>query len=301
MFTRIPQSVAIRVLFKAFLSSDHVSAATGKTIAVQIGKNGGALANPNAGATNATEVSNGWYYVDLAAADVNTQGPLLVRGTEGTIDPVEVVYQVVDPASGGWSNLDSAVSSRSTYAGADTAGTTTLLGRLTSGRAGNLDNLDAAVTTRATPAQVATELANYDAPTFAELDARTDAIDAAIAAVQADTNDLQTRLPATLVDGRMDSNVGAINNIVAAAQRLALSAGTIVSGAAVTGVLSTTKMTTDLTEATDDHYIGRVIIWTSGVLINQATNITDYNGATKELTFSATTEAPSNGDTFIIV
>ena len=38
-------------------------------------------------------------------------------------------------------NLDAAISTRSTYAGADTAGTTTLLSRLTSTRAGYLDNL----------------------------------------------------------------------------------------------------------------------------------------------------------------
>jgi hypothetical protein len=47
-------------------------------------------------------------------------------------------------------NLDAAVSTRSTYAGADTAGTTTLLSRLSAGRATNLDNLDAAVSTRST-------------------------------------------------------------------------------------------------------------------------------------------------------
>lgn len=46
--------------------------------------------------------------------------------------------------------LDAAVSSRSTYAGTDTPGTTTLLARLTAGRATNLDNLDAAVSTRST-------------------------------------------------------------------------------------------------------------------------------------------------------
>jgi hypothetical protein len=39
-------------------------------------------------------------------------------------------------------NLDAAVSSRSTYAGADTAGTTTLLDRLTAARAGYLDKLN---------------------------------------------------------------------------------------------------------------------------------------------------------------
>lgn len=37
--------------------------------------------------------------------------------------------------------IDAAISSRSTYGGGDTAGTTTLLDRLTSGRAGNLDKL----------------------------------------------------------------------------------------------------------------------------------------------------------------
>lgn len=42
-------------------------------------------------------------------------------------------------------NLDAAVSSRSTYAGADTAGTATLLSRLTAGRAGNLDFLDTSI------------------------------------------------------------------------------------------------------------------------------------------------------------
>jgi hypothetical protein len=45
-------------------------------------------------------------------------------------------------------NIDAAISTRSTYAGADTAGTTTLLARLTSTRAGLLDNLDAAITSR---------------------------------------------------------------------------------------------------------------------------------------------------------
>lgn len=45
-------------------------------------------------------------------------------------------------------NIDAAISTRSTYAGADTAGTTTLLSRLTSTRATLLDNLDAAITTR---------------------------------------------------------------------------------------------------------------------------------------------------------
>jgi hypothetical protein len=47
-------------------------------------------------------------------------------------------------------DIDATISSRSTYAGGDTAGTTTLLGRLTAGRATNLDNLDATVSSRST-------------------------------------------------------------------------------------------------------------------------------------------------------
>jgi hypothetical protein len=46
--------------------------------------------------------------------------------------------------------LDATVSSRGTYAGADTSGTTTLLARLTATRAGLLDNLDATVSSRGT-------------------------------------------------------------------------------------------------------------------------------------------------------
>lgn len=83
--------------------------------------------------------------------------------------------------------------------------------------------------------------------------------------------------------------------------KLEASAGTIVVGAAATGTLSTTQMTTDLTEITDDHYNGRIVIFTSGVLQNQATDITDYDGGTKMFTFTGITEAPSDGDSFVIV
>jgi len=86
-----------------------------------------------------------------------------------------------------------------------------------------------------------------------------------------------------------------------AADKLEASAETMQIGAAEAGTLSTTQMTSDLTEATDNHYNGRVIIWTSGVLLRQATDITDYSGATGLLTFTAVTEVPTAGDTFIIV
>lgn len=90
----IKPSTAKRVVFKAFLDSDHVSEATGKTIAITISKNGGAFGNPSAGATNATEISGGWYYVDLSTTDTNTSGPLAGRGTNADIDDVGFLFEV---------------------------------------------------------------------------------------------------------------------------------------------------------------------------------------------------------------
>jgi len=104
-----------------------------------------------------------------------------------------------------------------------------------------------------------------------------------------------------LAVGGAGVNVGSIGSSTTAAAQLALSAATIVNGAATVTTLSTTQMSTNLTNATNDQYKGRVLIWTSGSLQNQAALITAYNGTSKTLTFTATTGAPSNGDTFIIV
>ncbi len=116
----IPQSTAHLVVFKAFLDSDHVSEATGKTIAITISKNGGAFGNPAAGATNATEISSGWYKVSLGTGDTDTLGPLAVRGAEAAIDDVGVWYQVVSATTGGATNLDATVSSRASQTSLDT-------------------------------------------------------------------------------------------------------------------------------------------------------------------------------------
>jgi hypothetical protein len=91
-----------------------------------------------------------------------------------------------------------------------------------------------------------------------------------------------------------------------AATKLAASAGTIVSGTvddSVNTPTTTVFEAADITEATADHYIGRVVIFTSGNLIYQATEITDYAlvGANGSFTVSAMTEAPADGDAFVIV
>ena len=60
-------------------------------------------------------------------------------------------------------------------------------------------------------------------------------------------------------------------------------------------------MTTDLSEATDDHYINRSVVWLTGALAGQGRVITDYTGSNGKLTYAATTEAPSAADTFVIL
>lgn len=87
-----------------------------------------------------------------------------------------------------------------------------------------------------------------------------------------------------------------------------LSSNQIIPGTVDTVTNTHTPTTTefqadDITEATADHYNGRIIIFTSGNLNGQATIITDYSqvGGIGQFTVNAMTEAPANNDTFIIV
>ena len=59
----------------------------------------------------------------------------------------------------------------------------------------------------------------------------------------------------------------------------------------------------DITEATADHYNGRVILFTSGAMAGQACSIQDYSLVSGRGHFSVSTltEAPGNGVTFIII
>lgn len=122
-----------------------------------------------------------------------------------------------------------------------------------------------------------------------------------IAAVQSDTDDIQSRIPAALSSGNMKTDVLAISGTTAEADKLEEVMLGVVNSTAATGTLSTTQMTTNLTEATDDHYNGRQVVFVGGVLDGQATDITDYDGASKMITMTAVTEAPVNGQKFNIV
>lgn len=95
-------------------------------------------------------------------------------------------------------------------------------------------------------------------------------------------------------------DVQQINTNAAAADNLGVSLLGLQTGTVQTGS-TTTVVKTSLTEATNDHYNGRTLVFASGVLQGQAATIQDYSGASKDITVTALTEAPSNGDTFVIV
>jgi hypothetical protein len=147
-------STSAPIPFRLVVTASGILApATGLTPTVTITKNGGSFATPSGAVT---EVGNGWYMIAGNATDTNTLGPLIVyaTGTLAIIDPTTSTHQVVafDPnnANLGISNVTANVTQlggnsvtttgsvtfpssvgTSTYAGADTSGTTTLLSRLT--------------------------------------------------------------------------------------------------------------------------------------------------------------------------
>lgn len=132
-----------------------------------------------------------------------------------------------------------------------------------------------------------------------QVDTTTD-IPATITTLQADTDDIQSRLPAALVGGLMSADVTAISTSTIAADNLEKSTLQIIPGSCE-GTPTTTVIQTDLADAGDDVYIGRTVIFTSGAAINEATDITDYTGATGTLTVTALASAPSASDTFIVI
>lgn len=91
-----------------------------------------------------------------------------------------------------------------------------------------------------------------------------------------------------------------INGVAASAANLEQAAAGEVRGACASGC-TTTSIITNLTEATNDHYNGRTIQFTSGALAGQISEVTDYVGATGTLTVVALTEAPALNDTFVLL
>jgi len=108
--------------------------------------------------------------------------------------------------------------------------------------------------------------------------------------------------------GVVSADVQQIDGSALAASNLNKSALQILAGTVDTVTNTHTPTTTefqadDIVEATTNHFVGRWVFFTSGVLFQQAREITGYAqvGGIGQFTTVAFTEASSDDDTFIVV
>lgn len=208
----LKQSTAANVMVFMTDSADHVSGKASLTLTITASKDGAAFA---AITPTVTERGSGWYSLALTTAHTDTLGDLALHVTATGADPSDLACRIVA------GSLDADVSSRSTYAGGDTAGTTTLLSRLTAIRAGLLDNLDAAVSSRSIyaggdTAGTTTLLARLTAGRAGNLDLLDVAIsvlaayvDTEVAAIKSKTDSLTFTVP-----GSLDANIQHVNDVL---------------------------------------------------------------------------------------
>lgn len=230
--------------------------------------------------------------VDGAVAGVTAQVTANVTAISG--DTVAADNLELDYDGTGYNKANSTIGTCTTNTDMRGTDSAALAANYTAARAGYLDNINGHT------AQTGDNYARLGAPAGASVSADIAAVQTDTNAIETDTQDIQTRLPAALVGGRIDANMGAISTSATAADNLEASALGIVTGACE-GTPTTTVIQTDLAESTDDHYIGRVVVFTSGAAAGQATDITDYTGSTGTITVTALTTAPSASDTFVIV
>jgi len=106
----------------------------------------------------------------------------------------------------------------------------------------------------------------------------------------------------TIVDR---TNWSVLGSLLASNARLELS-DWIVFGTVNDGAPGADDFDTSLTEATDDHYNGATLLFTTGANKGQYRTIQDYTGGTKNVDFNAFYPgdfigAPANGDAFVII
>lgn len=220
MKQRQQSSTSYPVTFLMVDSSDHITGKTGLTPTVTVSKNGSAFGSPS-GAVS--EIGSGWYALSGNATDRATLGDLLIHATATGADPVDDRYCIVpwDPfnaTSLGLSNLDAAVSTRSTYAGGDTSGVTTLLSRIIGTLATGTHN-----------PQSGDAFARLGAPAGASVSADVAAVKLQTAAIEADTQDLQTQIGTaganlSAADDAVIAAIAALNNLSSAQAQSAATA-----------------------------------------------------------------------------
>lgn len=196
--------------------------------------------------------SDGWIYTVAALQDAPSGG--------GSLTAAAIADAVWEEAIADHSGTSGSTAEALNAAGA--AGDpwiTALPGSYTAGQAGYIlgTNLDAQVSAVPTNAELATALGTADDAILAVLGTPAGASLAAdVAAVQADTNDLQSRIPAALISGRIDATVGAMQaNVMTAAAAAADLTTELQSGLATASALTTVEGKIDTIDTVVDSIL----------------------------------------------
>lgn len=100
--------------------------------------------------------------------------------------------------------------------------------------------------------------------------------------------------------GTVNADVVAVDGSASAATALSLLLAGAEFGSAITGTLTTTAFSTDLTSTIDDFYQDRPLYFISGSLTRQLVEVQGYNGTTKTLTITTASQSPASGDRFVM-
>lgn len=271
----VKQSTALDITFFAFDSNgDGVTGKVDGDWTKRISKNGGAFA---AMTVTVTEMENGWYSLTLSTAHTDTLGILSLSFSATGVKRVNLQFRVA-------ARID------------DDLAYPTVSGRSIDVSAGG---------------EVGIDWANIGSPTTVQTLSGTTVKTATD--VETDTQDIQARLPAALVGGRMDSNMqAAANNVITAAviadgaiDRGALAADTglqtVRSNTAQAGAAGTITLDSNAS-ASDDFYNDAWVFITGGTGAGQARLVSDYVGATKVASVTPNwVTNPDNTSTFAIL
>lgn len=113
---------------------------------------------------------------------------------------------------------------------------------------------------------------------------------------------LGTAVTTSGTSAKPEVDMASIHDDAAAASGLEAMLNASPTGTVNDAAPTTTSFVTDLAEASDDHYNGAFLLFTSGALTGQAREMDDYNGTSKTITVAtAFTENPADGDAFVIL
>ena len=203
----IKQSTAITGVFFAHdANGDGVTGLVDGGFTKRISKNGGAFA---AMTVTITEMENGFYSYPLSTSHSDTNGILTLSFSHASTKRINQQFRVS-------TNIYDDISNAVWDTDATTHQTQGTFGQAIGDPVADTNTLFKAVVTDATGATVGVDVV---------------AIKAETVTILADTNDIQTRLPAALVSGRMDSSIGEVAANAITAAGLDPDVGTEIAGA----------------------------------------------------------------------